>query len=577
MKILLALILIASTHLSHSQNLNLYRVEKTQIDLNELYDSMVCSDSSIILEIPGFECSPLITWKEYNLFLSWCQRHRGEELKNKMLPELPNIVLNKGLTSPKYKDLPVPGVSWINANYFAQWKSIQDNDSKLKFCYRLVNLAEYEAIRQSSEQKELINTNYGEWTSTSKDESVYSFVNCRDYLTFGWPARYNDTPALKRKKVVENSFLRSYSETSECKHSYYQDSGYVHVGFRLIKEYRKDLTIDQYAEWLPDSYDKFEAYSQSRKLKLNEQELQFDNQKVVYSTVNGKLHGRYCSYHSNGKQKSSGLYTKNQRVGNWMCWDSAGNLITERNYSSDLTYEVKTPIPSDDQAKILLNSTKYFPQKNDRDFYQYSHLQERQVLWSQRRWCEILPNNNPYFFNKFRLYQTIIEAALTDNIKVYDTLTDQFTHVLSSDLLNKRIPENYSIQKFLIKEDVFFDLDRMLMETRIIGICPVLLDSNKLDQGAFKLAWFYYPEMRPILAAEKIEENRMKLKPQDFPQGHLMKSLDDLFFERNFDWTVYKISNFKNQPLPDPLENKWQNRISAIEVEHDIWIKSYHR
>jgi hypothetical protein len=73
-----------------------------------------------------------------------------------------------------------------------------------------------------------------EWTYHAKDESYYNKdLTWSDYT---YSSKPEDSPALRRKVVIGNSWLVEYDTLFNfVKHSYYENKGYSHVGFRYVK------------------------------------------------------------------------------------------------------------------------------------------------------------------------------------------------------------------------------------------------------------------------------------------------------------------------------------------------------
>jgi gliding motility associated protien GldN len=221
---------------------------------------------------------------------------------------------------------------------------------------------------------------------------------------------------------------------------------------------------------------------------------------------------------------------------------------------------------------------------------QYTHLTERDVMWSKRVWRTIdlreKMNFQLYYpleasVDRMSLYDVIKYAALTENtLTLYDvgvSQDDQFkSPVLKQasetdsafllrknsffgtiesipvigedgepnydeegfpemeDVVNEYVPAE--IIKYEIKEDWFFDKQKGTLDVRIIGISPVVyfkdVEGNIIAEK--NLFWLYFPECRYVFQNfnvfnEKNDSQRM--------------SFDDLFWKRDFSSIIHKSSN----------------------------------
>src|SRR5690606_42004729 len=93
--------------------------------------------------------------------------------------------------------------------------------------------------------------------------------------------------------------------------------------------------------------------------------------------------------------------------------------------------------------------------------------------------------------------------------------------------LNEFNPER--VTKFRIKEDIFFDKQRGRLETRIIGVAPLMDISSSAELaesvGSTPAFWLYFPQLRYTL---------VKVDVFDPDKGLYVMSMDDLFVRRTF-------------------------------------------
>src|SRR5690606_17063813 len=102
--------------------------------------------------------------------------------------------------------------------------------------------------------------------------------------------------------------------------------------------------------------------------------------------------------------------------------------------------------------------------------------------------------------------------------------------------LNEFNPER--VTKFRIKEDIFFDKQRGRLETRIIGVAPLMDISSSAELaesvGSTPAFWLYFPQLRYTL---------VKVDVSDPDSGIYDISMDDLFVQRKFASTIIRESS----------------------------------
>src|SRR5690606_30795399 len=102
--------------------------------------------------------------------------------------------------------------------------------------------------------------------------------------------------------------------------------------------------------------------------------------------------------------------------------------------------------------------------------------------------------------------------------------------------LNEFNPER--VTKFRVKEDIFFDKQRGRLETRIIGVAPLMDISSSAELaesvGSTPAFWLYFPQLRYTL---------VKVDVSDPDRGLYDMSMDDLFVQRKFASTIIRESS----------------------------------
>jgi len=243
----------------------------------------------------------------------------------------------------------------------------------------------------------------------------------------------------------------------------------------------------------------------------------------------------------------------------------------------------------------------------------YQFVRESDVLWSKRVWRIIdlrQKMNYPLYYptelmqDRESLVQRLVRAIKYNEINAYDPIDDEFTTRLSYEQVVKQLgaedkeqtqlDENGQevkvtvkgqirwgdIKELLVKEDWFFDKQRSVMEVRIIGICPILhrmdyrkTGSDEEQEGTLsriQTFWIYFPEARSVLANTDAYNN--------FNDAQRI-TYDDLFWKRNFDSYIIRISNvWDNRAIYEYTFTGLQTLLESEKIktelfnfEHDLW------
>ena len=279
--------------------------------------------------------------------------------------------------------------------------------------------------------------------------------------------------------------------------------------------------------------------------------------KIVYHLNQGRFNDLYTSYYFNGNKKAEGHFADNTRVGKWIIWDENGNVIVEREYESSFTFSQNIP-KNEDIATYNL-------ERNEDGVIPFFFIKEENVDWLQRVWRSIPMENNPVLFDDNRVFQLIHEGLIKGEINGYSPETDIFKEELIPSDIDFASNE---VLSYKIKEESFFDNKRMVMESRILGICPVVLDR---ETGKPKeLVWIYYPQFRKLLA---------RLPVPDGQVPDYIRSAEDVFFYRYFSSQIIKVSNLHDQYIEDYKsdseieEEATKFELRLIEREHEFWVK----
>ncbi len=227
----------------------------------------------------------------------------------------------------------------------------------------------------------------------------------------------------------------------------------------------------------------------------------------------------------------------------------------------------------------------------------YHHVEERDVMWKKRIWREIdvREKRNHHFATTNRsLAKLLIDAAESGKVRAFGTMDDEFKTIMNQQEIKDMLYQtdtimNYNfvteayestvieiktnpsdIQRYRIKEIWYFDTRRGRMDTRILGIAPIV---NRYDEdgnfiASMPLCWFYYDDLRPILAHTEAPMEHNDVAYQ---------SWDDVFLSRNFASYVTKRSNLRDLRLQDYLSGTAalleSDKITQeiFHFEHDQW------
>lgn len=233
----------------------------------------------------------------------------------------------------------------------------------------------------------------------------------------------------------------------------------------------------------------------------------------------------------------------------------------------------------------------------DRQILEYQPLREADIFWEKRIWRVIdfrEKMNQPFAYPEAPFFEIIKDAALQGDITLYSTEDDKFSFPLNeadieeilfkSDTISVFHPETYKeeltvvrneiawedVKRIRIKEQWFFDENTSTLQVRILGIAPMIDDTD--DNGNFRferpLFWVYYPEIRPVLARKKVFNSL---------NDAALTSWDDLFERRFFASYIFKQSNVKDERLQsvysgvDLLLEADKIKQEIFNFEHDLW------
>lgn len=231
----------------------------------------------------------------------------------------------------------------------------------------------------------------------------------------------------------------------------------------------------------------------------------------------------------------------------------------------------------------------------------YTSLREADVAWEKRIWRDIdmreRQNQQFYYPLEFNPCRTSLMQALTKNILngniiafadeefmvpyelseirkklVKIDTVEQYVYDQDGNEHIVRVPVVDStsiykrILKYRLKEDWYFDRQKSSLEVRILGLAAFEYDEEKeLYKEVF---WVYFPSCRPYFAINDV---------YNFKNDAERRSLDDVFWKRQFTSTIVKESNVYDRYIAeyqkgiDALLEADKIKMSVFTWEHDLW------
>ncbi|MES2629364.1 MAG: gliding motility protein GldN [Bacteroidota bacterium] len=271
--------------------------------------------------------------------------------------------------------------------------------------------------------------------------------------------------------------------------------------------------------------------------------------------------------------------------------------IRKRIYKDDF-------IDYDDKRSV---DTMFFNQQ--REYVPYPPIREADVLWSKQVWREIEVGekiNLPLYYpivpiqDRRSLFDIIIKAYRDRRIQPFEGKQDynngEFTEALTVETTDSTcfgftyteevVDEDgnpigtktrYSafvaedVVRYRLKEYWYFDKQRSQMMVKIIGIMPIVAyeDITTKELKTTATAWFYFPELRAVIANEEIYNRKNE---------SVRLTFDDVFIKRYFSSHIIKEDNVFNRTLADAGYKGFDQLVEADRIkekiftfEHDLW------
>lgn len=263
------------------------------------------------------------------------------------------------------------------------------------------------------------------------------------------------------------------------------------------------------------------------------------------------------------------------------------------------TEEEKTEASEEEEDSGYLDDIVTRSLVKEQRILDFQPIREADIVWDKRIWRVIDVRekmNLPFIYPVRSFFSILVEAAVNGDIKIFKE--DDFKKFVTGEELDKKLhridtvvvldPETYvetvqirksdidfnDIKSFRIKELWFFDKQTSTLKCRVLGIAPI--QDNYDDAGNLKyslpLFWVYYPEVRKVLAREKVFNDQNDAAPATWA---------DVLDERFFSSYIIKESNVQDTRLTDIFKGendgvkilleseKIKNEI--LNKEHDLW------
>jgi len=246
--------------------------------------------------------------------------------------------------------------------------------------------------------------------------------------------------------------------------------------------------------------------------------------------------------------------------------------------------------PSQDPFITPVNDIVEKHTRLERRILPYEDVREADIMWQKRVWRVLdvrekinLPFNNP----ERPLINILLEAADSNQIRLYSTLDDKFTTELTQlerdaiaggvDTIAVPDPETYEItykyvprelnpddvKRYRIQEIWFFDKESSTMKVRILGIAPLKDVYGEAGEFRYEQAmfWVYYPGARQILANENA-----------YVPGNdaANRSWEDVFESRYFNSYIIKESNVLNRRIEGFMADGRERLMEAERIKQEI-------
>ncbi len=233
----------------------------------------------------------------------------------------------------------------------------------------------------------------------------------------------------------------------------------------------------------------------------------------------------------------------------------------------------------------------------DEGIISYRHIREADVFWAKRVWREIdirQKQNQPFGYPKQPFIKILRENVMNERLTAFDpkprngdefvkTMTpkevsqigagtdtieiyDQYGNYEKDSVVENEFDPN-RVKKYRIKEDWFFDENTSTMHVRILGIAPLMQDSER-DDVYIPMFWLYYPDIREVLADYEVFNRENDAQRLSW-ESYLEKRLFDSYITKVNNVHDRRIKDYKNGI--DQLLEARNKEEEIFNFEHDLW------
>lgn len=234
---------------------------------------------------------------------------------------------------------------------------------------------------------------------------------------------------------------------------------------------------------------------------------------------------------------------------------------------------------------------------SDKRVLPYPDVQQKDVLWEKRLWRVIDTRermNQVFRYPKQYFFEILLQGIEEGHIRAFSPENDGFRLPLAGEealgslqktdtvwitdpvtqQVSMQVVENLfdpaRIVRYRLKEVWYFDQVHSTLRVRILGIAPLLTDTDAQGQVRYErpLFWVYFPECRDWLSRHDFFQEGNDQHPMNWA---------DLFEMRRFASYIVKENNVRDERLEDYLSGLEQLlegehiKSELFNAEHDLW------
>lgn len=187
---------------------------------------------------------------------------------------------------------------------------------------------------------------------------------------------------------------------------------------------------------------------------------------------------------------------------------------------------------------------------------------------------------------RYGLFDTVFSLAVAEKIPIYrynidgnevfnedskvdikDILRNHHIFFQIKDghvLIDKSDLPSDEVLAYYIKEEVFYDIANSNFRTRVIALCPILVEDNEFIDGLerYPLFWVKYDDIKPYL-------NNITIIP-DYRNTAKVMSMTDFFARNLYKGDIYKVSNALGRTLNQIADSDSTLKAAQQHIENNI-------